>query len=230
LDFPPGPPSRWPGAWPRRTQSWAWLYAADLDLAVAGLARGHVGLAAGDLEIDIETAPLVGGSLSGRVSLDGSGGLPQLSVDLGLAGADAEQAIGLAGLRQGLRGRMDLQITAGGAGASPAAIVAALGGAARLRLTDGAIYGVGLESADIALGPRSLPVSLLEGSFAIERGMVIGDTLSLVTPDGPADLSLRLDLPAWILDATIESQTEGAALRLLGPPGRTRPIVAPPPP
>lgn len=227
LGFPPGPPSRWPGAWPRETQSWAWLYAADLDLAVRGLAQGHVGLAAGSLDIDVETAPLAGGSLSGRLGLDGSD-IPKLQANLDLRGADAAQAMGLAGLGQGLRGRMDLQVTASSTGASPAALAAALDGTARLRLADGAIDGFSLEPADIALGPRSLPVSLLEGSLGIERGMAVGNALRLAMPGGDAVLSLRLDLPAWMLDATIEDTARGRALRLLGPPGRVRPVVASP--
>jgi hypothetical protein len=231
LGFPPGPPSRWPGAWPRQMLRWGWLYAADLDLAIAGLVGGSARLDAGSLRLAIESAPLAGGRLSGRVELDGSGGIPALSADLALAGADGDEASGLIGLDDSLRGRLDLQATVTSAGASPAELAAALAGHGRLRLSDGAIEGIRLGPADIAdPGHRSLPIMALDGPLTVDRGMVIGDRLTLAMPQGRAGLSLRLDLPAWILDTAITGPSDDTSLRLLGPPGRTRAIETPPAP
>jgi hypothetical protein len=231
LGFPPGPPGRWPGAWPRQTLRWGWLYAADLDLAIAGLVGGRARLDAGNLQLAIESAPLAGGRLSGRVELDGSGDIPALSADLALAGADADAASSLIGLDDSLRGRLDLQATVTGAGASPAELITALAGHGRVRLSDGAIEGIRLGPVDIAdPGHRSLPITALDGPLTVDRGMVIGDRLALAMPQGRAGLSLRLDLPAWILDAAITGPSDDTSLRLLGPPGRTRAVETPPAP
>lgn len=231
LGFPPGPPSRWPGAWPLDPLSWGWLYAADLDLTLGGLATGRLSLNSGVLQLDLEQAPLAGGRLSGRAGIDAREIIPKLSVGMTLAGADAAEAAALAGLHDGLRGRLDLTANLAGAGVQPAAIVGSLAGGIHLRLADGALEGVRPAPADVLRpAPPELPVALLEGDLAVERGIVAGEGLDLQLPEEDASLDLRLDLPTWIVDATIRRPAAGLELRVIGPPGRTRtlsPAAAP---
>lgn len=231
LGFPAGPPSRWPGIWPREPLSWGWLYAADLDIAVSGLANGRVALDSGELQLVVDRAPLAGGTLTGNVTLDGRELVPRLSARLALSGADAGEAMALVGLRDGLRGGLDLSTTLTSSGTNPAALVAALDGEATLRLVDGAFEGVRLEPADIVeSGRRELPINALAGQLGIARGLISGDALALTLPEGQAGLSLSLDLPAWILDATIRREGSVPPVRLLGPPGRVRALVPAPAP
>ena len=223
LGFPPGPPSRWPGVWPRDPLTWGWLYAADLDVAVDGLAKGRLTLASGNLGVAMDEVPLAGGRLSGRIALDGGDVPPRLAAEVDLTGAEAAEALALVGLRSGLRGALDLEADLDGSGAYPAAIVASLAGTVRARLAAGAIEGVRLGPVDVLeAGPAELPVASLAGDLAVDRGIVSGRGLELKLPDETASLDVDLDLPAWILDATIHRQGRAQPMRLLGPPGRIR--------
>ncbi len=230
LGFPPGPPSRWPGAWPHDPLSWGWLYAADLDLTLGGLAVGRLSLDDGLLELALEQMPLAGGRLAGRAGIDARDLIPKLSADLELTAADAAEATALAGLHGGLRGRLDLSAELAGSGVHPGALVAGLTGGIRLRLADGALEGVRLQPNDVLGTPPELPVTLLEGELAVERGVASGQGLGLRLPEEEASLDLRLDLPVWILDATITRPEAGTVLRVIGPPGRTRALSPAPGP
>ena len=231
LGFPPGPPDRWPGAWPRDPLSWGWLYAADLDLTLGGLATGRLSLSSGVLQLSLDQAPLAGGRLSGRAGIDATEIIPRLSVAMSLAGADAAEAAALAGLHDGLRGRLDVAADLTAGGVHPAELVGSLAGSVHLRLADGALLGVRPEPADVLrTAPPELPVALLEGDLAVDRGMASGDGLALSLPEEEAGLDLRLDLPAWILDATIRRPATGQQLRVIGPPGRTRALSPAPGP
>lgn len=230
LGAPPGPPSRWPGAWPSRPLLWGWLFATDLDLRIGGEAVGgpdaaHLGLRDGALRLALASLPLAGGRLAGAVTLDGGAGVPALSVEGRLVAVDAAEILPLIGLRDNLRGRLDLEASLRAAGASPAALVRSLAGEARLRLRDGRIEGVRAPWEEAGVGARSLDLVELAGPLAIERGTAVsgGEGLSLVLPDAATRVDLRLDLLAWVLEATIDGRSPGdPSLRLIGPPGRVR--------
>lgn len=231
LGFPPGPPSRWPGIWPRDALSWGWLYAADLDVSLSGTATGRLSLDAGHLELALDEATFAGGRLAGRLTLDGRDVLPQLSAEIDLSGANTAEAIGLAGLRGGLRGRLDLGVTLAGSGVDPAGIVGSLEGTARLSLTNGAIEGIRLQPVDVldAAQPQ-VPVVALQGALTVDRGVATGQGLSLRLPDEEASLDVRLDLPAWMLEAAIRRPEPAPPLRMLGPPGRMQTLRPATPP
>jgi hypothetical protein len=232
LGAPPGPPSRWPGAWPREPLLWDWLTGADLDLRVAGEAVGgadaaHLALRDGGLRLELASLPLAGGRLAGSLRLESAEGAARLGLDGRLAAAEADQLLGLIGLRDSLAGRLDLAATLEASGASPAALVGSLAGEAEIRLRDGQIAGLRAPGAEAGPGARRLDLSELAGPLAVERGVVSSgaDGLSLILRDGRSKLDLRLDLLAWVLEATLGGRGEGEpGLRLVGPPGRVRAV------
>jgi hypothetical protein len=240
LGFPTGPPARWPGAWPREPLLWDWLAASDLDLRLGGAAIGganaaHLALREGALALELASLPLAGGRLSGNLRLASDNGTARLGIDGRLAAAEADQLLAIIGLKDSLTGRLDLETRLEAGGASLAALVGSLAGESQLRLRDGRILGMRAPWAEADAGPRRLDLVELEGPLRVERGVATtgADGLSLVSPDGQGRVELRLDLLAWVLEATIGGRGEGGPeLRLVGPPGRVRavPPAEPSPP
>ena len=231
LGAPPGPPSRWPGAWPRQPLDWQWLDRAEIALALDwplgdGQGTGRIGLDAGTLELLASAAPLAGGEASGRVVLRQRGDAVGLEIDGRLEGGQAQRLLPLAGLRDGVEGRVDLAVALTSNGRSIADLVAALSGKAQLALRNGRIAGLRLAPlADLLLAP-DLPVDRLAGDLRVARGIVAGDGLVLSAPAVTAQIDLRLDLLAWILEATVRPGDQALPpLRLLGPPGRIRTLA-----
>ncbi len=228
LGAPAGPPSRWPGAWPRQPLDWRWLGAAELALAldwpsVDGRGTGRIGLAGGTLEVLANAAPLADGELDGRLVLQQRGDAARLEIAGRLGGAQAQRLLPLAGLRDGVEGRVDLAVEVAGVGRSIADLVGGLAGAGHLELRSGRVAGLRLAPlADILLAP-DLRVDSLAGEFTIARGTLAADGLRLTSPVAAARLDLRLDLLAWILEAAVDPDDPALpVLRLLGPPGRIR--------
>jgi hypothetical protein len=226
LGWPAGPPSRWPGAWPQQPLGTAPFRSVDLELALdwnAGQRHGtgKLALQDGQLELLGVDAPLAGGWLSGRVDLDASGAEPLLSTQSRLERASVGELLPLVGLREGIEGSMDLDLTAQTTGGSVAALVGGLTGEARLAVRDGILQGVRLVPTEDPLAPAETPFQAIAGWLAIDEGLIVGDGLSISTSAGSAGLGLRLDLPAWQLEASLERPLDdGPAIRLQGTPGQ----------
>jgi hypothetical protein len=228
LDAPPGPPSRWPGAWPRQPLDWRWLGRADIALALDwpladGQGTGRIELADDTLELLASGAPIAGGEVSGRVVLQQRGDTARLEVAGRLGGAQAQRLLPLIGLRDGVEGLVEFTVAAAGTGRSIADLVGGLAGDGRLELRGGRVAGLRLAPlADILLAP-DLPIERLAGAFSVARGVIAADGLRLASPAAGARIDLRLDLLAWILEAVVRPDDPALpVLRLLGPPGRIR--------
>lgn len=235
LGFPAGPPSRWPGAWPREPLSWDWLRAADLDLALdwpAGDATGsgQVGLRDAVLELLVADAPLADGSASGTIHLDGTGPVPALTLRGRLDDVRSSELLRLVGVSDGVSGRLDLEASLAAAGGSIAGLVAGLAGDGRLTLRDGRLTGLRFGAPRDALLTPETPFDRLTGWLVIERGVVVGDGLSITSPVTDAALGFRLDLLSWVLEATARPRDPALPpVRLLGVPGRLRNVPLPAP-
>jgi hypothetical protein len=236
LGWPPGPPSRWPGAWPSQPIGTEWLRGVDLDVALdwdAGERHGtgKLGLSDGRLELLGLDLPLAGGWASGRIDLDGSGPELRLSTQSRLEGADFAQLLPMVGLRDGVTGQLDLDLSVQTGGASVSGLIAGLSGEARIRLRDGVLQGVRLLPSDDPLVPDETPFESIAGWLTLDRGSLVGDALSMTTSAGTSGLGLRLDLSSWQLEATLASPTgEGEPIHLTGRPGSVTPAGSPSPP
>ena len=235
LDFPPGSPWLWPGIWPAAPLGWSWLDRLDLDLALEvgalrdegrdlGLAGAEVALAGGVLAIRDLRLPVAGGTLTGTATLEGKGDHAVLGADLRLVDARAEDLAAAAAPGSTIQGEMDLDAALLGQGRSVADLVASLSGTGALTLEDARLTGVELGDAASA---AQMEAATLSGPFAITAGTLASTPpgLALSYPGGSATVDLRLDLPAWILEAHLAS--DGTTRRYLGPPGRIRALPTP---
>ena len=234
LQFPAGTPWLWPGVWPRQPLNWGWLRAGDLDLALAVARLRHQGrdlpgaaaalsLRDGRLALNGLTMPVGGGTLEGQVSLDGSAGYARLATDLRLRDAQAETLAALLAPGTGLRGRLDLEAKLEGQGRSVAELVGSLDGSGSVALGEARLPEVGATEASPVLEGVSL-----QGPFGVESGIAtsLNPGLALAFPSGNGKAFFRLDLLAWILDASIEAGALNQ--RFLGPPGRLKLVRAGP--
>ena len=107
--FPPGPPSRWPGNWPRQPLGWDWARECDADIAIdwpVGEKRGSgkLTLQQGALELLAVDAPVAGGRLSGSFDLDARAAAPQIATTARVESADLAALLSLVGLRESASG------------------------------------------------------------------------------------------------------------------------------
>ncbi len=227
LGFPAGDPRLWPGAWPRQPMSWSWLNALDLQLVLGVTRLRQAGTELGDAKVEIELSdgdlglrnahlPLAGGLLSGNATLERRTDHVILGMQLRLEHAGIESLAKASAAGSAISGRLDLQASLVGEGRSIADIVGTLEGDGRLAMPDADLPDLGLDGLS------------LDGAFALNGGILTTSGLGLDYPGGRADLDLRLDLLAWILDATLE--LGGRQQRFVGPPGRIAAVADDPAP
>lgn len=244
LAFPPGSPWAWPGAWPRRPLDWSWLDRAGLKLEVgAGHlrhrgeelpgAQASIALADRELALSRLALPLAGGLLEGTLTLEHEADHAVLATDLRLSRARVEQLAAVLAPGSSLTGEIDLAAELVGQGLGIADLVASLAGDGSLALREGRLRGVTPPGEAAANGdaPGDLELSLPGGPLSIEHGMVTSPPGGLVLglPGGEGRLGLRFDLPAWMMEVSLDGQLAGAEgdpfrLRLLGAPGRLRQV------
>ena len=226
LGFPPGNPWLWPGVWPRRALDWSWLAAIDVDLAAAAreVRRGGADLGAAELEVRWSDGslglsnvrlPLAGGVLTGNATLEGRRDHVVTGADLRLDGARLAALATSSAPGSTLSGRLGLQASLLGQGRSIADIVGSLTGDGSLALTDADLPDAKLPQARV----DNLHDFRLAGTFTVQDGVLAAPTLALQAAEGQADVELRLDLLAWMLEATLRQGDK--KLRFVGPPGRT---------
>lgn len=226
LGVPPGDPWLWPGVWPRRALDWSWLAAIDVDLAAAvrKVRRGGSELGAAELEVRWSDdnlglhnvrLPLAGGVLTGNATLEGRGDHVVAGAELRLDGAQLSALAANSAPGSTLSGRLGLQASLLGQGRGIADIVGSLSGDGSVALTDADLPGAKLPQAQV----DNLRNFRLAGAFTVQDGVLAAPTLVLQPAEGQADVDLRLDLLAWMLEATLRQN--GKELRFVGPPGRT---------
>lgn len=246
LGVPAGWPWEWPGAWPRQPLAWDWLDGPDLRLDLAAAELRHEGAVllgagaavsrrAGRLTLTDLDLPLAGGRLEGTLTLERETDHALLSGDLRLKDARAEELAGLLAPGSGLAGRLDLSARLLARGQSVADFARSLEGEGELALRDGSMAGV---SFPPGAGPAPLEPVLtglrLWGPLRATRGVVASGAPGLELTYGSGGVGraeLRFDLLAWLLELDLTAtEPEPAALRLIGAPGRLRPVpsLAPP--
>ncbi|MFO1050029.1 MAG: AsmA family protein [Geminicoccaceae bacterium] len=226
LGVPPGDPWLWPGIWPRRALDWSWLTAIDVDLVAAAreVRRGGTELGAAEFEVRWSDGnlglrnvrlPLAGGVLTGNATLEGRGDHVVAGAELRLGDAQLAALAASSAPGSTLSGRLGLQASLLGQGRGIADIVGSLAGDGAVELTDAV-----LPDAKLPLTPADkLRDFRLAGAFSVQDGVLAAPNLALQAIDGQADVDLRLDLLAWMLEARLRQ--DGKELRFVGPPGRT---------
>jgi AsmA protein len=242
-----GPPQRLfdpSGAWSEKPFALAPPQSFDLDLRLSAgrldvygrkLADAAAALIVkdGKLSANLMEAAAYGGRLEGGASLVCTDGDLKLSARGELAEADLGAALADFG-RPAATGRGAARFSVETSGSSPAAVIAALSGAAALEATDGGIVGVNLEEAlrrsqrrpidvgrDMRLGGTAydrlaVSLSLTDGRAEVERGAMTSRGVSAGL-DGLIDLVAQewaLTLSAVQTDAAGEESQNAAHLTL----------------
>ncbi|HYD29959.1 MAG TPA: AsmA family protein [Azospirillaceae bacterium] len=165
----------------------AGLMARDLEVGATTLTTG---LAGGRLTTELAQTPILGGSLSGRATVDAVAKVPAFSLDAQAQGVQVEPLLGhLADFRR-LTGTGEAAVKLSSRGGSVKAIVSALDGEGQGRVVNGAIKGINLAamirnvtSAFQAVGStEQTDFAELSMTFRVTDGTVATDDLSLQAP------------------------------------------------
>ncbi|MFO1070365.1 MAG: AsmA family protein [Geminicoccaceae bacterium] len=221
LDLPAGPLARWPARWPEARLPLEILQAADLDLRFRRSASDVLAmrLADGALSLEATALPVLGGTVTGTLDLRAAPAT--LSVRGSTQAISAGLVLDALGVPQERAGQLDLELHATAAGDTIEALVGSLAGSGRFTLRDGILDGIRLEPGEAVLETPVTAVRSLGGPYAIDRGLVAAPGLALELASSRATVDASLDLPAWLLDATVRPAS-GEAVRLVGPPGEVR--------
>lgn len=203
---------------------------ADLALTVDGLVIRKIKIGKGDLAVRLNNGKLDAtlrelalyqGSGKGDVTLDGSGKVPSLALDLSLAGVQAEPILADVMELDRLSGTARSEIEVRGSGASQADIVKSLRGKGNLHFENGAIKGVNLGALvrnvstaflDAQAGrAQQTDFSELSGTFVIDQGIVKNDDLTLQAPLLRLGGAGTVDLPQRSLNYRLEPRLAATA-------------------
>jgi len=168
----------------------------DLDLALS--------LQGGKLALDPFSSGFSGGTLTGSVSLDAGKTAPPLAVKLSAAGIDYGGLLTSLEVTDGFTGGFDAEIDLRGAGASPRAIAAGLGGRIEVTGGEGSISNNLVQAAGAGLtgmlsgwteANSDLRVNCIVVRLPIKDGEVMGEAILLdtaaVTVGGEGTIDLR---------------------------------------
>jgi AsmA protein len=174
---------------------------ADLSLGVEGLlirkikiGKGQLGvqLKGGKLTADLAELALYQGNGKGRVTVDGSGKVPGIGLDMTLNGVQAEPLLKDVMDMDRFSGTGQAQIQVNGSGASQADLMAALNGKGNVKFENGAIKGINLGAMvrnvstaflDAQAGrAEQTDFTELSGTFVIEKGILKNNDLTMQAP------------------------------------------------
>ncbi|WP_421988910.1 AsmA family protein [Roseococcus sp.] len=215
-----------------------------MDLPAIEQASANLRADAASLRLEDLRGNLAGGTLAGTARLERG---PALRFSTEGSFTDVVLSGPLTGRPMDIgAGRLSGEFRLASNGNAPAALVAGLGGTARLTLRDGVVQGLDAAAAAEALGlpalraaEAGLRAGLGGGATSIERGMAnLSLAAGTVTIDeaalsGEGGLTLglagQIDLPRDVIDLRVTLPVqEGApavALRLTGPSGAPRRLV-----
>ncbi len=168
----------------------------DLDLALS--------LQGGKLALDPFSSGFSGGTLTGSISLDAGKTAPPLAVKLSAAGIDYGGLLKSLEVTDGITGSFDAEIDLRGAGASPRAIAAGLGGRIEVTGGEGSISNNLVQAAGAGLtgmlsgwteANSDLRLNCIVVRLPIKDGVINGQAILLdtaaVTVSGQGTIDLR---------------------------------------
>lgn len=226
----------------------AWMNDAvlDLDLKVGSLTAiglvfenvsATVKLASSKLSVSPFALGVTNSNVDGAFSLDGAASPPAASLQLSSKGFDMGALLKQSGVTEMLTGTADVDVNIQGAGASTAAVMAALNGKATMVMTDGSVSE---HSLDLFLGgskaiigglfeedKSSAKLSCLAAAWEVKDGlakqtvMLIDTEYSTVTGEGSIDLGKET------IDETLTPHAKGVSLNLAVPVDITGTLAQP---
>lgn len=203
---------------------------ADLALGVEGLiirkikiGKGQLGiqLKDGKLGANLSELALYQGNGKGHVTLDGSGKVPALSMDMALSGVQAEPLLKDVMEMDRLSGTGQAQIQVSGSGASQADLMHALNGKGNVKFENGAIKGINLGAMvrnvstaflDAQAGrAEQTDFTELSGTYVIEKGILKNNDLAMQAPLLRLAGAGTVDLPQRSMNYRVEPKVAATA-------------------
>ena len=184
-------------------------------------------LAGGALRLEQLDGELMGGRFGAGGRLAPGDGGAEAALTLTLVGARIERGLLYAGSLPGAvdigAGALALDLDLKSRGDSEAALVGALAGSGRFAVTDGRLQGIDLPGLDerigslrraqdvvglLSLGSGDVPgetaFDRLDGSVAIERGIISSSDVKLAAPAGTGEAHGSVDLPERTLNIAMQ--------------------------
>jgi uncharacterized protein involved in outer membrane biogenesis len=236
--------------WSRRPFRLGWFRAvnASVTLGANSVTWGRykfdkASLAATLKDGTLDLGKLASGFSGGMITAHGgvtAGSVPLARLDLDLAGVPLKEVTQSSGASTFSDGVLDLTANLVGAGVSPADLIDALGGTAKLHAHDGAVSGIDLKALNDKLNDIHKPqdvvqliqivqrggdtrFSSLDGDITVDHGVARSDNLHLVADGGDGTATVSINLPEWTQDSRIEFRlggqpnTPALAINLVGP-------------
>lgn len=197
---PPGAPvSPQATGWSREPIDLSGLKAADLDLDVtlAGLLVAGVEAGATTLGLDLKDgrlnaalAPMqvFGGSVQGRLGLDGGAATPGVAVQATLAGIQAEPVLRRFANFERLSGTTEATLDLKGQGRSQHDLMGSLDGQGQVIFRDGAVKGINIAqlvrsvTGGATEGPQQTDFAEMGGAFTMQDGVAKTEDFRLIAP------------------------------------------------
>lgn len=220
-----------PGGWSKEPIDLSGLKSADLDLTLrlaglvlkgveAGATTLTLKLTDGRLQAGLADTPLFGGTLGGRLTLDGARQTVNLGLQATARGVQAEPLLTRFADFTRLSGRTDGSLDVHASGANQQDLVGSLNGKGDVIFRDGAVKGVNLAQViRSAIGqggtePPQTDFAEMGGTFTLTDGVAATDDFHLLAPllrvAGKGNVNLpgrRVDMRlATKLVATLEGQ------------------------
>jgi len=208
------------GHWSEAAVDLSGLHTMDIDLQINARRATVADLDLRDVDAEfvaeggrgaltITRATAYAGALSGRLTVDVTGDVPEVGADFTVSGFDAQGLFAAAFGSGTLAGRGDMTIALKGRGASQATLVQALEGDVALKLIDGALDGVDLpavartvtqEGAVSGTGPEAATdLKSLAATFHVVGGVAYTDEVTLIGPFLQLSARGAIGLPARAL-------------------------------
>lgn len=207
------------------------LRVGSLKVANLKLSQLRVGVkaAGGMLDLNPLQASLYQGTVNGRASVLAAPKAPQFRVEQTLAGISVGPLLADLTGKESLQGRGNVTLDLTSVGGTPAALMKALAGSARLELRDGAVKGINIAQAvrgarsSLGLGggtsqgsgssDQATDFSELSGSFRIAAGVAHNDDLQAKSPllrvAGNGDIDLGESRLDYRVQATVVGTLQG---------------------
>jgi AsmA protein len=190
----------------------------------------------GVLQARLVNAALYGGTVEGTLALDASGVLPAHALDVHIAGVNALPFLHDGAGFDSLEGVIQADIGVLATGASESAAIYSLGGAADVRLYNGAVHGIDVAKITRSLSNRIVngwhgnasdrtPLSALTAHFDLVNGVASTNNLTLAGTDvqmsgaGSIDISTKT-LQMRVNPRLVDGQQNIASARDLPGPGQ----------
>jgi AsmA protein len=172
----------------------------------------------GKLAVNLTRLLLYQGQGTGKVALDGSGAVPQLSIGMAMSGVQLQPLLIAAAGTDRMSGTAKLNFDVAGSGKSQRAIISALGGKGAIEVSNGQIKGVNLialaKNATSSLtgvsGNDATNFGALTGTFTIANGIVKNDDLKLTSDLTPVAGAGTVNLPNRTVDYRVTVSLAGA--------------------